>query len=173
MGNRISQRIKNQERLQLTGFGQVELSAAASGTHQDAHPNPGIFCCLQIADSIADKERRGKVERITFPGLEEQARFRFSTITVFLGGVRADERVIHPPAGCRDLFQDRGMDLHRPMQRNDSPANRRLVGDQDNFEWRVVKKPQRLQSLGKEDHILPGANVMVAIFNNHAVPVEE
>lgn len=173
MGDCIKQGIENQERPQPISFRQMKLVFAAPGPHQDAHPNPGIFCCLQIADSIADKDRRGKVKRITFPGLEKQAGFRFSTITVFLGGVRADECVIHPSTGCRDLLQDGGMDLERRLQRNDPPAHRRLIGDQDDFEWRAAKKAQSMQRLGKEDHILPGANIMVAIFDNHAVTVEE
>lgn len=173
MGNCIKQRIENQERLQTVSFWQKKLGTAAPSPYQDAQANSGIFGCLQITHGITDEDRRGKVERITIPGLEEQSGFRFSTITIFLGGVRADECVIHSSADFHDLLQNSRMDLQCGLQRNDPPAHRRLIGNQDDFEWTLAKKAQCLQSLGKEDYVVPGANVMVAIFDNDAVTIEE
>lgn len=173
MGDRIKKGIEYEERGQVGYAIQLELVCSAPGSHHDAQSYPGIFGGLQVADSISDTDAFSQIQIVTFSRLQKETWPGFSTITGILWGMGTNESIVHPASGCLNYIKDMLMEFQSGLQGKDAPANRRLVGNKEYFNVRMVQFSQCIQRTGQEDDLFQAADVVGLVFDDHPIPIEE
>jgi len=173
MGNCICQGIEYQEWGEVRCAGQFKLDSAPTGANQDAGTYTRILGCLQISDRIAHADGVCQVQMIAFSRLQEEPRGWFSAGAGVLRGVGTQKSVIHPAASHSDALQYKFVNIQGLLQGENTPANRRLVGDQDDFKRGVPQLLQGSQCLRHEDNFLQATDIIGLVFDYHPVAVKE
>ena len=87
--------------------------------------------------------------------------------------VGAQKSVIHPAASHSDALQYKFVNIKGLLQGENTPANRRLVGDQDDFKLGVPQLLQGSQCLRQKDYFLQAADIIRLVFDYHPIAVKE
>ena len=90
-----------------------------------------------------------------------------------LRGVRAHEGAVHPPAVFFDRRDDAPVEMFSLRQRDQAAANRGLVGHQNYSIRAAAETLQRRQRRREKFHVAPRAHVIIPVFNDDTVAVEE
>jgi len=173
MGNNFCEGIENQERSQIGRFCQFELVGSPSGLNQNPGAYPGILSSLEITDGISHTEGMSKVQVITIGSLQEETRLRFSTGARILRGMGTHKGIIHPAAGSANHLENMVVNLKCSFQRDNTSANCRLIGNQNNFYRGMFQQCQRSQRLRQKGNILQAADIVCLVFNDDPITVEE
>jgi hypothetical protein len=173
MGNGLCKGIEHQEGSEIGCPRLFELVGTSSSSNQDARTHPGVLSCLQVANGIPNTDGTSKVQTIAFGCLKEEPRFRFPACAGILRGVGTQKGVIHPAAGSMYHLENIVLNLKGSLQRDDTSTDGRLIGNQDNLNWSIFQLCQNGQRLGQEGYILNGADIIVPIFDDDPITVEE
>ncbi len=173
MSNRLGKCGKYEERRQSPHFREFELILTASSAYQDARSHPCRDSCLQITQGIANADRSHHVQVMFFSCLEKQARFWFPARAFLIRCMRAHEGIVHPTSCQLNRLENTVMDRFSSFHRYDSPSHHRLIGHYDDFNRCVCQFCQSFQRSRQKQDILPAADIIRPIFNNHSIPVEE
>ena len=157
----------------MAAFACLSWSESPSRSDQDARTHPGVLSSLQIADGIPHTDGTGKIQVVAIGRLQKETRFRFPACAGIMRSMRAQKGVIHPAAGIMNHLENMVLNLNGSLQRDDTSSNGRLVGNQDNFDRGMLQLGESGQGLGQEGYILNVADIIVPIFDDDPITVEE
>lgn len=105
--------------------------------------------------------------------LKQQPRQGFATEAVIIWSMRTKVHPVNPAASFCYHLNNAMIDFESRLKRDDLPTNCGLVGNHNDFVWRFCQSGKTGQRSGKEGDILPGAHVLIPVFDDHSITIKE
>jgi hypothetical protein len=151
----------------------LQLLFPQPGTDESQQGNPSSLAGLEIGQVIAHYYGTGKIDVQSLGGLKDQAWQRFSAQAAIFRLVRANKDAVDAPASFYDLLFDALVDFNSDLFVQQPSADRRLVGDDGNFNVPHFQLCQYSQNLRIKDDIRPGAYITRAVLDEDAIAIQK
>lgn len=147
-------------------------AGAVAGSDQQRFPDPCVPAAFQIDELVTNHVAAGEVEPEFIAGIEEELWGRFASATGLVGGFRCKIDAFQPDVVGSESLGDAlvdGMHLGLGVV---TPADTRLIGDDDEGEAGLDELEEGLRRAWEEDGLVRVAQV-VAFFDQGAIAVQE